>query len=248
MMINGDGARAAACNHGLSELYLSPLRVAQGRLSVVRTTAAKTLFIKRPARGFARTAKSKFGSGLFCCLTSTSPGLISVHLPELRGKSTTSPHKYKLSCCVIMLQTLPSPGLPSRFVTDHIASGVLLDSSSSVWLCQIYAPRPDVINPCTQGPNGSGVSGEYTVAHGPTSQGIQLLFQEAKHTFSTGQNCVQINAWCKCADLQSSSCLLQARKSTHCRSRQPVKTSAVFDYCSTARGNTVSPAFASTIA
>ncbi len=34
--------------------------------------------------------------------------------------------------------------------------------------------------------------------------------------------------------------LMQARKATKGRSRQQVKTSAVFDYCSTARGNTVS--------
>ena len=34
--------------------------------------------------------------------------------------------------------------------------------------------------------------------------------------------------------------LSQARKATKGRSRQQVKTSAVFDYCSTARGNTVS--------
>ncbi len=33
---------------------------------------------------------------------------------------------------------------------------------------------------------------------------------------------------------------LQIRKATESRSRHQVKTSAVFDYCSTARGNTVS--------
>ncbi|KAL0018496.1 hypothetical protein WJX79_004920, partial [Trebouxia sp. C0005] len=50
----------------------------------------------------------------------------------------------------------------------------------------------------------------------------------------------------KCGFKSRHAPFLQARKATKGRSRQQVKTSAVFDYCSTARGNTFMSSFRGT--